>query len=98
MCKRPFDSFPFSPCYVVYRHEPFGGIHPYRAVQAHQRNMVRSPSLRIPVPPVANLGVQPIAVQRALTDAHIRAQDVDGIAFTRGPGNCSLSLLEGAVC
>lgn len=44
----------FSPC-QVYRHEPFGGIHPYRAVQAHQRNMVRSPSLRVLVPLVANL-------------------------------------------
>lgn len=48
-------------------HESFGGIHPYRAVQTHQRNM-------------------PIAVQRALKDAHISALDVDGIAFTRGPG------------
>ncbi|KAI9510121.1 Gcp-like domain-containing protein [Russula earlei] len=48
-------------------HAPFGGIHPYRAVQAHQRNM-------------------PIAVQRALKDARISVLDVDGIAFTRGPG------------
>ena len=44
----------FSPC-QVYRHEAFGGIHPYRAVQAHQRNMVRSPFLRVLVPLVANL-------------------------------------------
>ena len=36
-----FDSSLFSR-FHVYRHEHFGGIHPYRAVQAHQRNMVRS--------------------------------------------------------
>jgi len=48
-------------------HEPFGGIHPYRAVQAHQQNM-------------------PIAVQRALKNACISALDIDGVAFTRGPG------------
>jgi len=29
---------------------------------------------------------QPIAVQRALKDACLSAADVDGIAFTRGPG------------
>ncbi|KAI0259674.1 glycoprotease family-domain-containing protein [Gloeopeniophorella convolvens] len=48
-------------------HEDFGGIHPYRAVQAHQQNM-------------------PGAVERALTEAGLDARDVDGIAFTRGPG------------
>ncbi|KAH8985695.1 glycoprotease family-domain-containing protein [Lactarius akahatsu] len=48
-------------------HEDFGGIHPYKAVQAHQLNM-------------------PGAVQRALRDANIAAAQVDGIAFTRGPG------------
>jgi hypothetical protein len=40
---KPSQSSPFS----IYRHEPFGGIHPYRAVQAHQQNMVRSPSIRL---------------------------------------------------
>ncbi|KAI0296507.1 Gcp-like domain-containing protein [Multifurca ochricompacta] len=48
-------------------HEGFGGIHPYRAVQAHQQNM-------------------PIAVRKALNDARMNAAEVDGIAFTRGPG------------
>lgn len=47
---------------------------------------------------VAKLGAQPIAVQKALKDAHMNAQDVDGIAFTRGPGKGLLSLLESAVC
>lgn len=27
--------------YTAYRHEDFGGIHPYKAVRAHQQNMVR---------------------------------------------------------
>ena len=36
----------------------------------------------------AKLRAQPIAVQRALKDAHINPLDVDGIAFTRGPGKC----------
>ncbi|KAI0063524.1 glycoprotease [Artomyces pyxidatus] len=48
-------------------HEDFGGIHPYKAVQAHQRNL-------------------PGAVRKALTDAGLTVTDVDGIAFTRGPG------------
>jgi tRNA A37 threonylcarbamoyltransferase TsaD len=56
--------------------------------------MVRSPLL--PVPLVAKLRAQPIAVQRALKDAHISALDVDGIAFTRGPGKCFLSSLDSA--
>ena len=93
MCERPFHSSLFSPCHV-YRHESFGGIHPYKAVQAHQRNMVRSPLLLLPVPLVAKLRAQPIAVQRALKDAHISALDVDGIAFTRGPGMRFRSSLE----
>ncbi|KAF8257944.1 glycoprotease [Lactarius quietus] len=48
-------------------HEGYGGIHPYKAVQAHQQNM-------------------PGAVLRALRDANLAAAQVDGIAFTRGPG------------
>ncbi|KAH9962096.1 peptidase M22 glycoprotease [Lactifluus volemus] len=48
-------------------HEPFGGIHPYWAVQAHQQNL-------------------PSAVQRALKEARVPATNLDGIAFTRGPG------------
>ncbi len=56
--------------------------------------MVGSPLLLLPVPPVAKLRAQPIAVQRALKDAHISALDVDGIAFTRGPGKCFLLSLE----
>lgn len=30
---------------------------------------------------------QPFAVKRALEEARIEAVDVDGIAFTRGPGD-----------
>ncbi|KAG0698858.1 glycoprotease family-domain-containing protein [Suillus ampliporus] len=48
-------------------HEGFGGIHPFVAIEAHQRNM-------------------PGAVRTALEQANIRIHDVDGIAFTRGPG------------
>ncbi|KAA1474343.1 peptidase M22, glycoprotease [Dentipellis sp. KUC8613] len=48
-------------------HENYGGIHPYVAVQTHQKNLAR-------------------AVKEALEQANMRATDVDGIAFTRGPG------------
>ncbi|RDX47115.1 glycoprotease [Lentinus brumalis] len=47
--------------------EEYGGIHPFVALHAHQRNM-------------------PGAVQRALREANITIGEVDGIAFTRGPG------------
>ncbi|KAI9059105.1 hypothetical protein FKP32DRAFT_1688230 [Trametes sanguinea] len=47
--------------------EEYGGIHPFIALHAHQRNM-------------------PGAVRRALADANLAVHDVDGIAFTRGPG------------
>ncbi|OSC97074.1 glycoprotease [Trametes coccinea BRFM310] len=47
--------------------EEYGGIHPFIALHAHQRNM-------------------PGAVQRALREANLSVNDVDGIAFTRGPG------------
>jgi N6-L-threonylcarbamoyladenine synthase len=71
---------------LFFRHEPFGGIHPYRAVQAHQQNMVPSSSPRAHLRWSLKRIGQPIAVQRALKDACISATDVDGIAFTRGPG------------
>ncbi|KAH8107829.1 glycoprotease family-domain-containing protein [Cristinia sonorae] len=48
-------------------HEKYGGIHPFVAIEAHQRNM-------------------PGAVRRALDEAKMNVTDVDGIAFTRGPG------------
>ncbi|KAH9928055.1 glycoprotease [Amylocystis lapponica] len=48
-------------------HEAYGGIHPYVAIGAHQKNM-------------------PFAVSRALAEANLAVTDVDGIAFTRGPG------------
>ncbi|CCM04372.1 uncharacterized protein FIBRA_06545 [Fibroporia radiculosa] len=48
-------------------HEAYGGIHPYVAIEAHQRNM-------------------PGAVRRALEEASMSINDVDGIAYTRGPG------------
>ncbi|KAL1945590.1 hypothetical protein VTO73DRAFT_1592 [Trametes versicolor] len=47
--------------------EEYGGIHPFIALHAHQRNM-------------------PGAVQRALREADMSVNDVDGIAFTLGPG------------
>ncbi|KAI8975922.1 glycoprotease [Trametes punicea] len=47
--------------------EQYGGIYPYAAIYAHQRNM-------------------PGAVQKALREAKLTVSDVDGIAFTRGPG------------
>ncbi len=58
--------------------------------------MVRSLLLLVHVPLVAELKAQPIAVQRALKDAHMSALDVDGIAFTRGPGMLFLSTLASA--
>ncbi|KAI0737658.1 peptidase M22 glycoprotease [Daedaleopsis nitida] len=47
--------------------EEYGGIHPFVALHAHQRNMAR-------------------AVRRALSEAKLTLADIDGIAFTRGPG------------
>ncbi|TBU38495.1 peptidase M22 glycoprotease [Dichomitus squalens] len=47
--------------------EQYGGIHPYVALHAHQRNM-------------------PVVVQRALRDAGLTVNEIDGVAFTRGPG------------
>ncbi|KAI0769577.1 glycoprotease [Trametes elegans] len=47
--------------------EEYGGIHPFVAIHAHQRNM-------------------PGALQRALREANLTVNEVDGIAFTRGPG------------
>ncbi|KAI0780293.1 glycoprotease [Fomes fomentarius] len=47
--------------------EEYGGIHPFVALHAHQRNM-------------------PEVVRRALDEAKLTINDVDGIAFTRGPG------------
>lgn len=82
----PSRLFSKSSPKLLFRHEPFGGIHPYRAVQAHQQNMVRSSSPRAHLCWSLRLIGQPIAVQRALKDAGISAMDVDGIAFTRGPG------------
>jgi tRNA A37 threonylcarbamoyltransferase TsaD len=58
--------------------------------------MVGLPLLLLPVPLVAKLSAQPIAVRMALKDARISALDVDGIAFTRGPGKSFLSSLESA--
>ncbi|KAG9039818.1 hypothetical protein FRB95_007245 [Tulasnella sp. JGI-2019a] len=58
---------------IVEKHPPYGngnhqlGIHPYVAVERHQRNM-------------------PIVIQRALREAAMSMNDIDGIAFTRGPG------------
>ncbi|KAI0082037.1 peptidase M22 glycoprotease [Panus rudis PR-1116 ss-1] len=45
----------------------FGGIHPYVAIQSHQRNM-------------------PFAIRKALSEANLSINEIDGIAFTRGPG------------
>ena len=95
----PFNSaLPKSSPEILYRHEPFGGIHPYRAVQAHQRNMVRSSSPRVTSRWSLKLIGQPIAVRRALKDACISATDVDGIAFTRGPGQYLLSSFQCLSC
>ncbi|KAG5650193.1 hypothetical protein H0H81_000352 [Sphagnurus paluster] len=66
-------------------HEGYGGIHPMVAIQAHQRNMV-SP-ICAAVRPLTS--VQPLAVKRALHEANVDIRkDIDGIAFTRGPGGC----------
>ncbi|OCH90240.1 glycoprotease [Obba rivulosa] len=48
-------------------HEEYRGIHPYMAIEAHQRHL-------------------PGVVRQALKEANMSIQDLDGIAFTRGPG------------
>ncbi|KAI0666713.1 glycoprotease [Trametes maxima] len=47
--------------------EEYGGIHPFVALHAHQRNV-------------------PGAIRRALNEANLTVNEIDGIAFTRGPG------------
>ena len=55
------------------------------AIQAHQRNMVCAPPQR-PTPNIHILS-KPFAVTRALKEANADiVKDIDGIAFTRGPG------------
>lgn len=69
----------------VLRHEGFGGIHPTVAIGAHQKNMVSLCAVsfcRI----IWNTLLQPRAVRRALDEANMSMNDIDGIAFTRGPG------------
>ncbi|KAI4521924.1 peptidase M22, glycoprotease [Schizophyllum commune Loenen D] len=46
----------------------YGGIYPYAAIEAHQKNM----ACRV--------------IRRALSDSGVGLADLDGIAFTRGPG------------
>lgn len=35
---------------------------------------------------------QPAAVRKALTDANLEMDEIDGVAFTRGPGPCPASV------
>ncbi|KAL1682678.1 glycoprotease family-domain-containing protein [Schizophyllum commune] len=46
----------------------YGGIYPYAAIEAHQKNMACR------------------SIRRALSESGVRLADLDGIAFTRGPG------------
>lgn len=56
------------------------------AIEAHQRNMVCSLSELIKANLLTYL-FQPIAVRNALREANVDiSKDIDGIAFTRGPG------------
>ncbi|KAL1696210.1 glycoprotease family-domain-containing protein [Schizophyllum commune] len=52
----------------------YGGIYPYAAIEAHQKNMASRGSLA------------PSAIRRALSESGVRLSELDGIAFTRGPG------------
>ena len=70
---------------VIISHQIFGGIHPNVAIQWHQRNLVSITQTSLIVSPLIRRH-QPFAVQQALKNANMRVQDVDGIAFTRGPG------------
>jgi N6-L-threonylcarbamoyladenine synthase len=79
---------------LSYRHREFGGIHPYVAIEAHQRSMVR---LFIPVSAVARQFhpysfPKPTAIRQALAEADMNVNDVDGIAYTRGPGQSASRL------
>ena len=61
------------------------------AIEAHQRNMV-SFLRRILKVSLLTLLWQPIAVQNALREANVDiSKDINGIAFTRGPGWSTLS-------
>ena len=72
-------------------HEEFGGIHPSVAIEAHQRNMVES-VLSIQFNSI-DLSLQPGAVRMALEQANMSIHDIDGIAFTRGPGTRAFPLI-----
>ncbi|KIJ13044.1 hypothetical protein PAXINDRAFT_177058 [Paxillus involutus ATCC 200175] len=71
-------------------HEGFGGIHPMVAIEGHQRNMVCNMilgiSLFIDVLSDSVTSMQPTAVRRALEESRVPIRDIDGVAFTRGPG------------
>ncbi|KAL0578568.1 Mitochondrial tRNAs modification protein [Marasmius crinis-equi] len=83
-------------------HEQYGGIYPAAAVMAHQRNMVSVLFIRrvvigadlrratipceVDLADAVYLSAQPVAIKRALEQAKMDVNDVDGIAFTRGPG------------
>jgi len=70
-------------------HAQYGGIQPSVAISWHQRNLVRALSGHRPCP-ILRLNrlsfFQPFAVKQALEEAKTKAVDIDGIAFTRGPG------------
>jgi len=71
---------------LICSHEQYGGIQPIVAISWHQRNLVRAHTSSLPNPMIEYTFCQPFAVKRALEGAKMKAVDVDGIAFTRGPG------------
>ncbi|KAF7315335.1 Dye-decolorizing peroxidase [Mycena indigotica] len=64
-------------------HEINNGIHPLHALHAHQRNMARHIILWSAT---RSLQVKPMVVRKALDDANLTMNDINGVAFTRGPG------------
>ncbi|KAF5389300.1 hypothetical protein D9757_003465 [Collybiopsis confluens] len=59
---------------------------------AHQSNLARVNSTFLPSLVLMPLFSKPIAAKRALTEANLSISDINGIAFTRGPGiGCCLA-------
>lgn len=59
----------------------YGGIHPLKAQGLHAQNIVSRRSSRW-----RRAKGKPRAIERALTEAGMRLDEMDAIAYTRGPG------------
>jgi N6-L-threonylcarbamoyladenine synthase len=69
---------------MVHSHEPHGGIEPIVAIKAHHERMASL--FNAGLSSKYSCDCQPGVVRQALDEAGITMNDIDGIAYTRGPG------------